>query len=190
MDPQPTPKTFLITGATGNQGGAVIDALLKLPEPFVGTILAVTRDASSPAAQRLAALSDKIKLVEGNLDDVPELFRAAERANGGKPIYGVYSVQVSRGPGVTPENEVKQGKDLVDEAIARGVRHFVVCPPPCLPSPPPLPPQLTPRSTAASSAAATRRPGPTPRPSSTSSPSTRLSGTCASKLAPTAAHTR
>lgn len=183
MDPQPTPQSFLITGATGKQGGAVIDALLRLPSLFVGTILAVTRDASSPAAQRLAALSNRIKVVEGNLDDVPELFRAAERVNDGKPIYGVYSVQVSRGPGVTPENEVKQGKDVVDEAIARGVRHFVVCSP-ILPR---NVPQLTPRSTAASSAAATRRHGPTPRPSSTSSPSTRSRGTCASKLAPTAA---
>lgn len=137
MDPPATPKTLLITGATGNQGGAVIDALLKLPSPFVRTIFAVTRDAWSPAAQRLAARSDKIKLVEGDLDDVPKLFRAAARANRGRPIYGVYSVQVSRGPGVTPENEVKQGKDLVDEAIATGVRHFVVCPPPPPSSPPP-----------------------------------------------------
>jgi len=129
MEPDPQPRAFLITGATGNQGGTVIDALLKLLESFVGIILAVTRDPSSRAAQRLAAISDKIKVLEGNLDNVPELFRIAERATGGKPIYGVFSVQISRGPDVTPEQEVKQGKDLIDEAIARGVKHFVVCPP-------------------------------------------------------------
>ncbi|KAK0615323.1 hypothetical protein B0T17DRAFT_541617 [Bombardia bombarda] len=121
-------KTLLITGATGHQGGAVIDALLALPnfaEQF--TILAVTRQTSSPSAQRLAARSPaNIKLVQGNLDDVPALFQEAQRVHPASPIWGVYSVQVSMGPGVTAEGEIKQGKALVDAALASGtVKHFV-----------------------------------------------------------------
>ncbi|KAK4182327.1 putative negative transcriptional regulator [Podospora australis] len=118
-------KSLLITGATGKQGGAVIDALLADLSVNQWTILAVTRNSASPAAQKLAARSPQIKLVEGNLDDVPALFEAAKRANNDEPIWGVYSVQVSMGPGVTVEGEVKQGNALIDGAIEAGVKHFV-----------------------------------------------------------------
>ncbi|KAJ0147318.1 Uncharacterized protein HZ326_10066 [Fusarium oxysporum f. sp. albedinis] len=61
-------RAILVTGATGNQGGAVIDALLsRKPSDFL--LLAVTRDAKSPSAQSLAAKSpSSIRLVEGDLD--------------------------------------------------------------------------------------------------------------------------
>ncbi|KAK0744440.1 hypothetical protein B0T21DRAFT_407544 [Apiosordaria backusii] len=120
-------KALLITGATGKQGGAVIDALIDRASsgfpPF--TILAVTRHPDSASAQRLAARSSNIKLVKGDLDDVPALFEEALRVNDNKPIWGVYSVQVSMGPGVTLEGEVKQGTALIDGAIEAGVKHFV-----------------------------------------------------------------
>ena len=50
-------RAILVTGATGFQGSAVIDALLaqETPSPFL--ILAATRNARSPAATRLAAKS-------------------------------------------------------------------------------------------------------------------------------------
>ncbi|KAK4208961.1 putative negative transcriptional regulator [Rhypophila decipiens] len=135
-------KALLITGATGKQGGSVIDALLSQasstssqtnPQKF--TILAVTRDPSSPASQRLLRKSNPekgvaIKLVKGNLDDIPALFASAKEAlksttSPSLQIHGVYSVQVSLGPGVTVQGEINQGKSLIDGAIANGVRHFV-----------------------------------------------------------------
>ncbi|KAK5138861.1 hypothetical protein LTR04_004121 [Oleoguttula sp. CCFEE 6159] len=117
-------KALLITGATGKQGGAVIDALLSLPSSSDFTILAVTRDTNSGGAKKLAAKSDSIKLVQGNLDDIPELFRnATEVAK--QPIWGVYSVQISMGKGVTVESEMKQGNGLIDESVKQGVKHFV-----------------------------------------------------------------
>ncbi|KAI1359714.1 hypothetical protein F5Y08DRAFT_349410 [Xylaria arbuscula] len=116
-------KVILVTGATGRQGGAVIEALLsQAPDDF--TILAVTRDASQPAAKELENKSHSIKLVEGDLDDVPKLFEEAHRV-AEQPIWGVYSVQVSMGKGVTTEGEIRQGKDLIDESIKAGVKHFV-----------------------------------------------------------------
>ncbi|KAM7208415.1 hypothetical protein V8F20_001393 [Naviculisporaceae sp. PSN 640] len=135
-------KALLITGATGHQGGSVIDALLAQarssssqsnPEKYI--VLAVTRDLSSPSSQRLLKKSSPetgitIKLVKGNLDNIPALFQAAREALKATTapslqIHGVFSVQVSMGPGVTTQSEIKQGKDLIDGAIANGVEHFV-----------------------------------------------------------------
>ncbi|KAF2084317.1 NAD(P)-binding protein [Saccharata proteae CBS 121410] len=120
-----TPKTLLITGATGKQGGAVVDALLALPDvEKTFLVLAVTRDASSASAKRLAARSSAVKLVQGNLADVPALFSAAVDSAQG-PIWGVYSVQISMGKGVTVESEIAQGTAMIDESIRYGVTHFV-----------------------------------------------------------------
>ena len=117
-------KAILVTGATGKQGGSVVDALLDLPNASDYAILAVTRDANSGSAKKLASRSASIKLVEGNLDDVPTLFKnASEVAK--QPIWGVYSVQISMGKGVTFEGEVKQGCDLVDESVKNNVQQFV-----------------------------------------------------------------
>jgi uncharacterized protein YbjT (DUF2867 family) len=85
-------RTVLITGATGKQGGSVVDALLKANAPY--EILALTRNAQSSSSKKLAQKSSKIKLVVGNLDKVDEIFRAAKLSTKA-PIWGVYSVQVS-----------------------------------------------------------------------------------------------
>lgn len=117
-----TPKTILVTGATGKQGGSVVDALLADSNEMY-TILAVTRDSNSASAQRLAKKSPSIKLVEGNLDDFPALFAAAEAIS--SPIWGVYSVQVSEGKGVTHDGEIRQGKSVIDVSVEKGVKMFV-----------------------------------------------------------------
>ncbi len=83
--------TILITGATGKQGGSTIKSLLSRNAPF--EILAVTRNTSSAAAQKLAALSPRIKLVEGDLGNPAGIFQNAQRLTKA-PIWGVYSVQV------------------------------------------------------------------------------------------------
>lgn len=85
-------RAVLITGATGKQGGSVVNALLKQGTDY--EILAVTRDPQSASAQRLAARSPKIKLVAGNLDDAGEIFNKAREVSEA-PIWGVFSVQVS-----------------------------------------------------------------------------------------------
>ncbi|KAI0103849.1 hypothetical protein GGR51DRAFT_573109 [Nemania sp. FL0031] len=116
-------KVILVTGATGKQGGAVLDALVNQKgEEF--TIVGATRDITAPGAKKLGSKGYQIKLVEGNLDDVATLFTRAQQL-AGAPIWGVYSVQVSMGKGVTSEGEVKQGKALIDESIKAGVKHFV-----------------------------------------------------------------
>ncbi|KAK4443474.1 putative negative transcriptional regulator [Podospora aff. communis PSN243] len=118
-------KTLLITGATGKQGGAVIDALLDLDKDGSQfTILALTRDTSSASAKRLASRGN-IQLVQGDLNDVPALLAEAKRLNSDQPPWGVYSVQASLGPGVTVEGEITQGKALIDGCVDAGIKHFV-----------------------------------------------------------------
>lgn len=102
-------RALLITGATGKQGGAVIKALLATSADF--QILAVTRDAASPSAQRLANESPKIKLVQGNLDECDMIFKTAKDASN-LPIWGVYSVQVRV---TTTNNPLQAGPDCVDQ---------------------------------------------------------------------------
>jgi uncharacterized protein YbjT (DUF2867 family) len=84
-------KALLITGATGKQGSALINALLKANYDF--TIIALTRNAQSPSAQKLLQKSPKVKVITGNLDDISSVFTKAQEAAGG-PIWGVFSVQV------------------------------------------------------------------------------------------------
>lgn len=114
-------KAVLITGATGKQGGAVVNALLPSSD---FTILTVTRNTASPSAQKLAQKSPKIKLVQGDLNDPTTIFKNAKEVTD-KPIWGVFSVQVPTGNGQTTQTEEKQGKDLIDVSLAEGVKYFV-----------------------------------------------------------------
>ena len=113
-------QAILVTGATGKQGGAVVNALLD--SNF--EILALTRNAASQSAQKLAQKSPKIKLVTGNLDALDEVFNAAQKATK-LPIWGVFSVQVAIGDGHTTITEERQGKALIDASLKYGVKRFV-----------------------------------------------------------------
>lgn len=84
-------RALLITGATGKQGGSVVNALLKANSPF--EILAVTRNAQSASAQKLLEKSPNIKLVTGDFNAIDDIFRQAKAA-ASSPIWGVFSVQV------------------------------------------------------------------------------------------------
>ena len=124
-------KTLLITGATGNQGRGVINALLASPKSAKDYIvLAVTRNPSSAAAKALVTKFPSVHLIQGNLDDCPAIFQRASSelssiSTGNGKVWGVFSVQVPFGGRQNIESEERQGKSLVDAAIEYGVRHFV-----------------------------------------------------------------
>ncbi|KAG7108685.1 NmrA-like family domain-containing protein 1 like [Verticillium longisporum] len=113
-------RSVLIFGATGKQGGAVINTLVANNADF--DILAVTRNPSSASAQRLTSKSSRIKLVEGDLAD-PSLVLKKAQAISGAPVWGVFSVQVGIGAGAGDEQ--RQGQGLVDASLAAGVSFFV-----------------------------------------------------------------
>lgn len=84
-------RAVLVTGATGKQGGSVVNTLLEQNADF--QILALTRDAMSASAQRLLKKSTKIKLVVGNLDESSKIFEEIRNVTQ-VPVWGVFSVQV------------------------------------------------------------------------------------------------
>lgn len=106
-------KIIAVTGATGQQGGAVARKLLA--EGW--QVRALTRDINKPAAQELKALG--AELVAGDMDNRAELDAAFKGA------YGVFSVQNYWLPNVQYEGEIKQGKNVADAAKAAGVQHLV-----------------------------------------------------------------
>ncbi|KAL9116093.1 MAG: hypothetical protein Q9227_000462 [Pyrenula ochraceoflavens] len=115
-----TSRRYLIVGATGKQGGAVIDALIRAnPDPPI-SILALTRNTSSPAAQSLAS-KPNVTLLQGDLSSPSAIFSSSP-----DPIHAIFSAQV---PDMRRKNgtdtEVTQGCALIDAAISHGVRHFV-----------------------------------------------------------------
>ncbi|TDE47516.1 NmrA/HSCARG family protein [Nonomuraea mesophila] len=104
---------ILVTGATGNQGGAVVDAMLEHPDQW--QVRALTRDPSSAAARALTARG--VDVVAGDMADEDSMRRALRGAS------GVFGVQNSRTAGL--KGEVRQGTTLVDAARDAGVEHFV-----------------------------------------------------------------
>jgi uncharacterized protein YbjT (DUF2867 family) len=106
-------KIIAVTGATGQQGGAVARKLLA----DGWKVRALTRDLNKPAAQALAQAG--AELVPGDMDSQSELEAAFQGA------YGVFSVQNFWLPNVGFEGEIVQGKNVADAAKAAGIQHFV-----------------------------------------------------------------
>ena len=67
--------TVLVSGATGNQGGAVTQALLASGHK----VRALTRNTESSRARRLA--EQGVELMRGNLDDAESLEQALQGAD-------------------------------------------------------------------------------------------------------------
>ncbi|RAL61577.1 hypothetical protein DID88_009616 [Monilinia fructigena] len=102
-------------------GGAAIDALLSAVDSSDITIFALTRNVESPAAEKLIKKSDKIKLLQGDLNDCPAIFEAAPQ-----PIKSFFCVTIpNMGLGNGGASEEEKGIALIDAAIKHGVEHFV-----------------------------------------------------------------
>ncbi|WP_329361295.1 NmrA/HSCARG family protein [Streptomyces sp. NBC_00669] len=108
-------EIVLVTGATGQQGGATARALLAADVP----VRALVRDPGSRPAQAIEALG--AELVRADLSDRASLGPAVEG------VRAVFSVQM---PPMTETSvdfagELAQATNLVDAAKAGGVRQFV-----------------------------------------------------------------
>ena len=101
-------KTILITGATGQQGGAVLNHLKA--KGF--SLRALTRNPDSDKAKALG-----VDVVKGDLNDEASLKAALNGA------WGVFAVQNTWEAGV--EGEEEQGKRLAKLAKEAGVQHYV-----------------------------------------------------------------
>ena len=104
----------LVVGATGNQGGAVVDHLLASEASF--DVRGLTRDASSDAARALAERG--VTMVEGDLDD-PETLR--EPVADADAVFAVTNFWTQG-----HDRQVQQGKNVADVAAEEGVEQFVL----------------------------------------------------------------
>lgn len=107
-------QTVLVAGATGKQGMAVIEALKASSKPW--KISALTRNPNSKAAVELA--SQGVKPIAGDMNNPQSLIKAMDG------IDYVFSVQANF---VKDEDgsEVRFGRNMIDAAVASGVKHFV-----------------------------------------------------------------
>ncbi len=104
-------RVILVSGATGQQGGAVARSLLERGFAVRG----LTRDVEKAEARELADLGAEV--VSGDLEDRTSIERVLEG------VHGVFSVQQFMEVGV--EGEVRQGVQLADAAKEAGVEHYV-----------------------------------------------------------------
>jgi uncharacterized protein YbjT (DUF2867 family) len=102
---------ILVTGATGQQGGAVARELLGRQH----TVRAMMRQPDSDAAKALARQGAEV--VKGDLNDAESLRRALQGT------WGVFAVQNTWEAGV--EGEEAQGKRIAELARKVGVQHYV-----------------------------------------------------------------
>ncbi len=109
-------KTILVIGATGNQGEAVLQALLKTD--FALRAFVHRHDPKQSQNPKIHKLKVQgIEVTEGDFDDFDSLTHAM---NG---VYGVFSVINFQDGGVAKEEE--RGKRVADAAQKTGVEHFV-----------------------------------------------------------------
>jgi uncharacterized protein YbjT (DUF2867 family) len=100
-------KIILVTGATGQQGGATARQLVEQG----WRVRAFVRNPDAEAAQALRLAG--AELVQGDQDDLASLEAAMQG------VYGVFSVQAHTA------DEERQGKNVVDAARKTGVQHLV-----------------------------------------------------------------
>jgi uncharacterized protein YbjT (DUF2867 family) len=104
-------KIIMVTGATGQQGGASARHL----QASGWNVRALSRDPYKPAARAL--VDSGVEVVQGDLNDRASLDHALQG------VYGVHSVQAYMPQ--DPTGEIYQGKTLAEAAKDAGVEHFV-----------------------------------------------------------------
>ncbi|CAI6237200.1 unnamed protein product [Periconia digitata] len=111
-------KILVVFGATGQQGGSVVNAVLndaKLSTEY--TIRGTTRDPGQASAQALA--NKGVEVVRADVDDAASLKKAFEGA------HVVFASTVTVYDGRAYEHEVQHGRALADAAVAVGVPFYI-----------------------------------------------------------------
>lgn len=104
-------RSVLVTGATGQQGGAVAEALLSRGH----RVRALTRRPDGEAARRLAAAGAEI--AAGDLDDTAAVLKAAEGVDTMFLMGSSYEAGTAE--------ETRQGIKAADAAKAAGIGHLI-----------------------------------------------------------------
>ena len=111
-------KVLTVFGATGQQGGSVVEYVINDPELFKKyKVRAITRDLNKPAAQTLQ--QKDVEVVKADADDSESLKQAMQGA------HTVFAVTATIYDEKLKERELAQGKSMTDAAVAAGVQYFI-----------------------------------------------------------------
>lgn len=106
-------STVLVVGATGNQGGAVVDRLLAADEPV--TVRGLTRH---PESERASALAERgVEVIHGDLDDESTLAGPLEGVDAAFVVTNFWTAGF--------DGQVRQGETIADALAEAGVDHVV-----------------------------------------------------------------
>ncbi|KAI1328906.1 NmrA-like family protein [Xylariaceae sp. FL0255] len=110
-------KIITIFGATGNQGGSIVQKFLSDPElKDTWAVRGVTRDVSKDSSKKLAAQGAEV--VAADLNDKATLVKAMQ---GSDTVYAVTNYWEK----MDMKLEEQQGRNLADAAKEAGVKHFI-----------------------------------------------------------------
>ncbi|GKZ26765.1 hypothetical protein AbraIFM66951_003657 [Aspergillus brasiliensis] len=111
-----SPRTVVVIGATGSQGGSVAKELLKSPDLY--KVRAVTRDVRKPAAQKLAELGAELRSVDLNdgTEALAQVFAGADAIFALTDFWATQSTEV----------EIAQGRAIADAAARTSTLQHLV----------------------------------------------------------------
>lgn len=111
-------KVLAVLGATGQQGGAVVDFVLKDAElARQYKVRAITRDVDSDKSKKLASMG--VEVVQGDVTNKRSLAQA---------LHGVHSLYAMTAPSFTPDGvevEFHCGKLIADAAVEQKVQYLI-----------------------------------------------------------------
>lgn len=111
-------KLLVVLGATGQQGGSIISYILNNPLLLKEyNIRGISRDTSQPSAQALKQRG--VEMVEADINRPDSLKNAFKDAN---TVFGQTNTIYENN---SKEKELKQGKAIIDAAVAAGVQYFI-----------------------------------------------------------------
>jgi uncharacterized protein YbjT (DUF2867 family) len=107
---------IVVLGATGNQGGSVVDALLSEKK---WKVRGVSRNPDSDKGKALKAKG--VEVVDADFNDIQSIRKAFHGA------WGVFAITQFWEPAImqNPELEYQNGKNIVDAAKAENVGYFI-----------------------------------------------------------------
>ncbi len=108
-------KIIAVVGATGAQGGSVVNAILNDPEKQF-TVRALTRNPKSDRAKNLAAMGAEV--VHADLDNFESLVHAFEGAHGAFCVTFFWDH-------FSPEKEMERARRMAQAVEDAGVHHVV-----------------------------------------------------------------